>query len=581
MRINVHTHIFNFKSVFTERTVRVLLNRLGAEGWPDFVVDAAVKVVMQVISGKELDEEELLSRFADEISASKKFKAYIKDLGGNLPAPMRILVDGDLDGLATGALRELLHKLTDTLSANNDTQQKTIDDLIAFLAIGIRPTMHEIAEILMQQSGNETTCVALMFDATEGETADEKLFRAQVEETAQASIAFPGRLIPFIAVNTLRKSHFQHLERAVLERGFAGVKLYPSLGYEMDTPLMRKVYEFCAQNDVPLLLHCNRGGFYFTKADIEFCNPRAWKDVLADFQGLRVCFGHFGGDENLVQPVIPPNSWTAAILELMEQHSGVYADIAYHTDCMAGGDAEKNYFTRLGELLARPTIRDRVLFGSDFFLVRQQLREDNLWRYFETKFSAAEFQRITVANPRAFLGLPNDDGTGAKPNILRHLRFLAENNTEVEATPLPWVTAALKVETGEEVRFVVNPFGPRWTYKKHAHWYTDQFFRSLLGNEVASRLTWLQTGSMLTRELPGWPPEQVSKENRQQVFRSFAREMHMFLVQDSVGAQPEQGVTRVKAESTLSGMFASADTQLFQFGKAVDRLYRFKDENKA
>ncbi|HEY0549861.1 MAG TPA: hypothetical protein VGF13_09675, partial [Verrucomicrobiae bacterium] len=180
MRINVHTHVFNFKSVFTEQTVRVLLNRLGAEGWPDFIVDAALKVVMEVISGKELDEEELLSMFAGQLAISKKFKDYVKDLGGNLPASMRILVDGDLDGLAVGALRELLHKLTDTLAANDDAHEKTVDDLIAFLLIGIRPTIYEIAELLVKQSGDETTCVTLMLDPTAGDGSDEKLFRGQL-----------------------------------------------------------------------------------------------------------------------------------------------------------------------------------------------------------------------------------------------------------------------------------------------------------------------------------------------------------------------------------------------------------------
>ncbi|HEY0548802.1 MAG TPA: amidohydrolase family protein, partial [Verrucomicrobiae bacterium] len=398
---------------------------------------------------------------------------------------------------------------------------------------------------------------------------------------ALVSIAFPGRLIPFVAVNTLRKKHLEHLQRAVMERGFAGVKLYPSLGYEIDTPAMRKVYEFCAANDVPILLHCNRGGFYFTKADIEFCDPAAWDAVLKDFPALRVCFGHFGGDENLSRAVIPAASWTAHILELMEEYPGVYADIAYHTDCMAGGQAEKNYFANLSTLLARATVRDRILFGSDYFLVRQQLREDNLWRYFETNFTAAEFTRITTVNPAAFLGLPEESGNGAKPNVVRHLKFLAQNNTEVEAAPLPWVTKALKAETGQDVRFVVNPFGPRWTYKKHAHWYTDQFFRSLLGANVANRLTWTQTGSMLTRELPGWPPEQMTKENRQQVFRSFAREMHLFLVQDSVGAAPEKGVARPAAEAALAKMFANGDTQLFKVGQTVDRFYHFKDEANA
>lgn len=108
----------------------------------------------------------------------------------------------------------------------------------------------------------------------------------------------------------------------------------------------------------------------------------------------------------------------------MRTYEGVYADVSYHTDPMDGGQAELNYFNNLKELINDDTIGKRVLWGTDYTLVRQRAREENYWAYFQRHLTSQEFEQIAEINPQAYLGLPEDDGSGAKQNIQRYAHFL-------------------------------------------------------------------------------------------------------------------------------------------------------------
>jgi hypothetical protein len=266
----------------------------------------------------------------------------------------------------------------------------------------------------------------------------------------------------------------------------------------------------------------------------------------------------------------------------MEKYPGVYADIGYHTDPMDGGDAETNYFKNLSELLSRPAIRDRILFGSDFFLVQMRLREDNLWDYFTEKLPADLFRQITEINPTAFLGLPDKAGNGAARNIVRYVDFLVGHKYEVGVEPSPWVMKLVAKNYRNPVKFVPNPFGLGWSVNNDAHYYTDQFFRTQMSETQRTHCSFLQAGGLLVREMTTWPGEQIPKDIRDEKFRMLSSRLHLFMVNPAdtggPGADPEAGVTRKAAENTVRSLFANGDNRLADFGVVVDRLYRFRGE---
>lgn len=580
MRFNCHAHIFTFRAVFTEKTIKILVNRLSREKWPAFATKVAEKILGKVLKGEQLDENVLLAELVSGLKADKALNQLVTDGLAALPPSVSVALDGDVSGLPIGALREIMGKVTTALQSNDDEDARKGDmgDFIAFLALGIKPSISAVAAKLIEYSGPDTACVALMMDITTGKDADDALFQSQIEDTAQAALKFPGRILPFVAVNTLRALHYERMTYALEERGFVGVKLYPSLGYKVDSPEMRKVYQYCLDHDTPVLLHCNRGGFYQDSASIEFCDPSAWEPVLHDFPNLRVCFGHFGGDENLTGAAIDPAAWTGKILDLMSRYPQVYADISYHDDPMDGGEVQTNYFKNLTDILKDPVCGERVLFGSDFLLVRQRVRDDNLWRFFENNFTAAQFKLITETNPVAFLGLPDGTGHGAKENILRHLRFIAKYNLEVSEQPADWVQTAITAELGA-VKFVPNGFGTDWTINNEAHFYTWQYFRTLMDPADASKLTFPEAGHVRMRDLPGWPSEALPSDIRPAALLQLATRLQAFLEQmPEPGAALEPKTTSAQARKSFLGLFGDADGLVASFGPAVDKAYHFKSE---
>jgi len=579
MRFNCHTHIFNLKSVFTTQTLETFVNRLSREKWPDFVVEAVAKTLARVIAGDKLDDEQLARALIKQFSLSNNFKSYLSSLNVAIPADVSIVVNGSIDNLPADALLEQLRKIGDLITGNRDAENQTLSDLVDFLTTGIKPTISAVTDRLISLSGPETAVVALMMDITNGQASDEALFIRQMEDTSAAALAYPGRVLPFVAVNTQRASHFIRMDQALTQKGFVGVKLYPSLGYSMISPEMDRVFAYCATNDVPVLLHCNKGGFYRTKADIAFCDPITWNDILAKFPTLRVCFGHFGGDENLIKPAIDPDSWTAAIISLMKTYPGVYADIAFHTEPMAGGAAEKNYFAHLTGLLADAKTRDRLLFGSDFFLVRQRVREDNLWRYFEAQFTTAQFKRITETNPVAFLGLPAPDGTGARANIQRHLNWISEHRTDVQRIPAEWVLTAIEATSVTPIRFTPSGLGPAWSVNNQAHVATWKYLRIAQMYPSQQQQSFNDAGSLRLRDLMYWNKEHEAPGIFTNKCRLVASGLHDSLI--AAGVRYEEGKTAVSTRKSLGAALADGDTPLHAFAASVDRLFRFSRETES
>lgn len=596
MRINAHGHIFTIRSVFTDKTISTLLNRLGAEGWPDFIVKAVESALRKLLKGDYFDEQTLLNELAGQLNGSALLKKYLEEAGDAIPGDVQILAHGNVDDLLAGGLRDLLHKLGDFLSKNEDIGKHGVQDMLGFLLLGIKHSIVEVADALMAASGEDTVVTALMMDITDGKGKDEGQFTRQLEDTAEAALMYPGRLLPFVAVNPLRSTHFQHMINAIDKKGFVGVKLYPSLGYSVQSAAMDKVFAHCETNDIPVLLHCNQGGFKFDDAAAKFCDPALWLPVLEAHPKLRVCFAHFGGDENFVKPAIPAKSWAATILSLMENYENVYADISYHTDCMDGGANQKNYFNNLSGLLADKKYRDRILFGTDFHLVRQRCREENYWRYFQIHFEEDEWDRITQANPARFLGItgddskaglanlgdgsPNNDG-GPRANILNYLRWLVVRAQEVGREPAPWALDLINKHVAKNVNWIPNPFGTRWTDNNDAHYYTAIWLNSNLRPEMTVNGDFVRLGSRLVRDLKDYPPESRPANERAAKVRGLASDLYVYLVTPQPkggGAQLENGVSQAGAKAALAKLFADGNLQLNHFGPAVDAIMHFGHE---
>ena len=156
---------------------------------------------------------------------------------------------------------------------------------------------------------------------------------------------------------------------------------------------------------------------------------------------LKLCFAHFGGEDewkqffekdrsnfghqlirypergidflatnDVIKRGKPEQLWKTAdwysiICSLMLQHPNVYADISY----ILHGDLE--VLPLLRHTLQNPVLRTRVLYGTDFFVVRNHKSEKNMLADMQGGLLKEEFDLIARKNPVNYLKKSMGDET--------------------------------------------------------------------------------------------------------------------------------------------------------------------------
>lgn len=154
---------------------------------------------------------------------------------------------------------------------------------------------------------------------------------------------------------------------------FAGIKLYPPLGFDPwpdeETEEMKKVkflYSLCQEKGIPITAHCNEGGFSVDDDAKKFTNPEKWRQVLGEFPQLKLNLAHFGKQEKTLI-IVPHHEWREHIIDLILTHDNVYTDIS----CLAFDD---DFYHKLDLLLGgfepgkRERLTSHILFGSDYMI---------------------------------------------------------------------------------------------------------------------------------------------------------------------------------------------------------------------
>lgn len=91
--------------------------------------------------------------------------------------------------------------------------------------------------------------------------------------------------------------------------------------------------------------------------------------------------------------------WYSIICSMMLQYPNVYADISY----ILHGDQE--ILPLLIQTLQNPGLKEKVLFGTDFFVVRNHKSDKNMLADMTSSLSETEFDQIARINPRNYLNI--------------------------------------------------------------------------------------------------------------------------------------------------------------------------------
>jgi predicted TIM-barrel fold metal-dependent hydrolase len=235
---------------------------------------------------------------------------------------------------------------------------------------------------------------------------------------------YGGNVIPFACVHPDTPGAAAEFRRCIDELGFRGLKIYRKMGFVPNHPvLMEEVYPLCEERGLPVVTHCSRGGVWkkgWTKTDWEPASePGAYIPVLERFPGLRLDLAHFGGEADWIEyvstgfdpddPLAQQRNWVWQVRDMLCSGAwpNLWTDISYTI-------FKFDEFAPLLRLfLQEKTVRERTLFGSDFYMTRQEkLSEKAISIRLRDALGEELFGQIAETNPRRFLGLPPAEDEG-------------------------------------------------------------------------------------------------------------------------------------------------------------------------
>jgi len=277
-----------------------------------------------------------------------------------------------------------------------------------------------------------TRFVVLPMDLSQiGYGAPKESIRAQHDELFRLSRSdgFRRELVPFAMIDPRSDPLANELWRAIDDLKFRGIKLYPRLGYApTDKRLMSLVYPRAEERGLPVMTHCSRGGVKGhglpERIADAYTDPAAYIPILKQFPRLKICLAHFGGQRDwdaYVNPEPPSpyhdertRNWQVMIREMITSgaYPGLWTDISYTLF-----DFEE-YIPFLRTFLEGHTkeherLRRRVLFGSDYYMTRQEeLSERAVCIRLRNALGEDLFRQIAEVNPQVWLGERQEPADG-------------------------------------------------------------------------------------------------------------------------------------------------------------------------
>lgn len=333
--------------------------------------------------------------------------------------------------------RHMLRRLVRLLQGrrkDDDTWTQHATDL---MEVAGKERLVDVAAELLNQSKDDFVCCPLMMDMTQafGKTSTRDMHH-QLDAMREAKNAYPDRLLPFVALDPNNPDMELLFQKAFSkEYGFFGVKIYPLLGYLPNHPRLMDVFEQCEALGIPVTTHCggnatravaNAFELPFRRFDTKgqkvddmlsisfvsesekgdfFSDPARWIPVLERFPKLRLNLAHFGGDEAWKRfSANEPNTWVHRIVSMMEDYEHVYTDVSFLLHL-----SEKRHTGFLETLEAlldeKRLVRDRTLYGTDFYMVLIHEKLPVVSQNFLLRLNDSKVEKMTRENPRRFLGL--------------------------------------------------------------------------------------------------------------------------------------------------------------------------------
>lgn len=422
--VDIHCHVFNGDDIplkgFAER---VILKNLGIGGLADDLLDAVIQggapgfdeenpTLDEMLAASDTDF--MMSAFALE-DPEESLDSEVEDILAKLAADKP-----DVLAEAAASMEEEFPEPVplDAVAAAGIGDVATAPfRLIKWLRLYAKHR-YQIASVLINTFNDEVDLFTpMLVDLKHGLNDDSDTSPAeQMEMLAKISrLSMLGRLPkggkahlhPFLGFDPRRQVDVERrgsgetplelVERAVRSNGFVGVKLYPPMGFRplgnrpepgMDAAdvdaindALEAFYQLCVDLDIPVTAHANNSNHSSSTFE-GFGSAADWRVVLTNFPDLHVNLGHFGGADKKV----PDESWPMEMADLAGDFDHVYADVGNHR--IYDEDLLEIYLDRLDQVFAaHPVMRERLMYGSDWFMLALHPKAKKFLRDYRDAYS--------------------------------------------------------------------------------------------------------------------------------------------------------------------------------------------------
>jgi uncharacterized protein len=384
--------------------------------------------------------------------------------------------------------RSVIHGLYN-LFQWNDSKRSEVDKYTSFLDVGTESSQLEIFQRTFEVARRYDTHARIVgltmnMDFMDSQPSKNQIsFTTQLEQIKDIKRYYPANFFPFLGIDPRHKSGSGMVDfiRPYFETGvtdpatgkvypfFAGLKLYPALGFFPFDQRLDELYRYAEEHEIPVMTHCTRVGSQYIGAQIEglipmdppmipvtqsdeiprvkkaiadristyyekgwiknsnlgkndlacdlFGHPDNYIPLLIKYPKLKICLAHMGGSNEIIQSndgdlaeirKVDPIDWFTLIKTMMGVYPNMYTDISYTLSDF--GDKSGKVFQNVSAFLGQTDswsrpFSERVLFGTDFFMTEQEKREPILYADTQKNLSPW-FDLLARSNPQKFLKQP-------------------------------------------------------------------------------------------------------------------------------------------------------------------------------
>jgi predicted TIM-barrel fold metal-dependent hydrolase len=236
---------------------------------------------------------------------------------------------------------------------------------------------------------------------------------------------YPNNVKAFIHLDPNNPDMIKDFNNSIDILKYDGVKIYPPASCVLPTDdRLTYVYEKCNDIGMSILAHCgaqspthyhsskkklrkllDKHGLKWNKnmgaAELcgQFTHPKNYIPILEKYPNMNICLGHWGSEkawkEYLENPTNTEN-WFYIIKEMIKKYPNLYTDISFTLN-------DDEYFSVLKIFLQNKDIKEKVLFGTDYYMVESKSTEKKFCFDLRAYLSEELFEQIANINPKKYL----------------------------------------------------------------------------------------------------------------------------------------------------------------------------------